>query len=58
MGASSLVLTAVGYGVGRFREVRDPSHGLMPIAVGALATGAWVARLRRRLVHARRRGPR
>jgi rod shape-determining protein MreD len=42
MGASSLVLTAVGYGVGRFREVRDPSHGLLPMAVGALATGAWV----------------
>jgi rod shape-determining protein MreD len=42
MGASSLVLTAVGYGVGRFSEIRDPSHGLMPLAVGALATGAWV----------------
>jgi rod shape-determining protein MreD len=42
MGASSLVLTAVGYGVGRFREVRDPSHGLLPIAVGAVATAAWV----------------
>jgi rod shape-determining protein MreD len=42
MGAASLVLTAVGYGVGRFREVRDPSHGLMPIPVGAAATAAWV----------------
>jgi rod shape-determining protein MreD len=42
MGASSLVLTAVGYGVGRFSEVRDPSHGLLPLAVGAVATGAWV----------------
>jgi rod shape-determining protein MreD len=42
MGASSLVLTAVGYGVGRYREVRDPSHGLLPIAVGAAATAAWV----------------
>jgi rod shape-determining protein MreD len=42
MGASSLVLTAVGYGVGRYREVRDPSHGLMPLAVGTLATAAWV----------------
>jgi rod shape-determining protein MreD len=42
MGASSLVLTAVGYGVGRFREVRDPSHGLLPVLVGALATAAWV----------------
>jgi rod shape-determining protein MreD len=42
MGASSLVLTAVGYGVGRYREVRDPAHGLMPIPVGAAATFAWV----------------
>jgi rod shape-determining protein MreD len=42
MGASSLVLTAVGYGVGRFREVRDPSHGLLPVPVGALATAGWV----------------
>jgi rod shape-determining protein MreD len=42
MGASSLVLTAVGYGVGRYREVRDPSHSLLPIAVGAAATAGWV----------------
>jgi rod shape-determining protein MreD len=42
MGVSSLVLTAVGYGVGRYREVRDPAHGLMPIPVGAAATTAWV----------------
>jgi rod shape-determining protein MreD len=42
MGASSLVLTAVGYWVGRFREVRDPSHGLLPVVVGTLATAGWV----------------
>lgn len=42
MGASSLVLTAVGYSVGRFRELRDPSHGLLPIPVGAAASTAWV----------------
>jgi rod shape-determining protein MreD len=42
MGSASLVLTAVGYGVGRFRELRDPSHGLLPIAVGAAATAGWV----------------
>ena len=42
MGISSLVLTAVGYGVGRFREVRDPSHGLLPLAVGAASTGAFL----------------
>ena len=34
MGASSLV--------GRFREVRDPSHGLLPVAVGTVATACWV----------------
>lgn len=42
MGVSSLVLTAVGYGVGRYREVRDPAHGLLPIPVGAIATLGWV----------------
>ena len=42
MGASSLVLTAVGYGVGRYREVRDPAHGLLPIPVGAAATAGYV----------------
>jgi rod shape-determining protein MreD len=42
MGASSLVLTAVGYGVGRYREVRDPAHGLMAIPIGAVATFAWI----------------
>ena len=42
MGASSLVLTAIGYGVGRFRELRDPGHGLTPVAVAAAATAGWV----------------
>ena len=42
MGVSSLVLSAVGYAVGRYREVRDPAHGLMPIPVGALATLGWL----------------
>jgi rod shape-determining protein MreD len=42
MGAASLVLTAVGYAVGRLRELRDPSHGLLPIAVAAAATLGWV----------------
>ena len=42
MGAASLVLTAVGYGVGRFGEVRDPGHGLVAIPVGAAATAAWL----------------
>lgn len=42
MGSSSLVLTAVGYAVGRYREVRDPAHGLIPIPVGAAATAGYV----------------
>ena len=42
MGAASLVLTAVGYGVGRFSEVRDPAHVLVAIPVGAAATAAWL----------------
>ena len=42
MGVSSLVLTAVGYAVGRFREVRDPAHGLLPIPVAAAATFGFV----------------
>ena len=45
MGVSSLVLTAVGYGVGRFTELRDPSHGLLPIPVGAAATFGYLAAL-------------
>jgi hypothetical protein len=40
--AGALVLTAVGYGVGRYSEVRNPAHGLIPIPVAAAATGAWV----------------
>ena len=42
LGASSLVLTAVGYAVGRYREQRDPAHGLTPIPVAAAATGGYV----------------
>jgi rod shape-determining protein MreD len=42
LGASSLVLTAAGYSIGRYRELRDPAHGLLPIAVGGLATLEWV----------------
>ena len=38
LGVTSLVLTAVGYGAGRVRELRDPAHGLAPVAVGAAAT--------------------
>ncbi len=41
LGISSLVLTGVGYGAGRLRELRDPAHGLIPVAVGAAATAAY-----------------
>jgi len=43
LGASALVLTLIGYGVGRYREVRDPSHGLIALAVAAGATAAYGA---------------
>ena len=42
LGASSLVLCAVGYGVGRFGEMRDPAHGLIAIPVGGGATLGYV----------------
>jgi len=38
LGLSSLVLLGVGYAAGRLRELRDPAHGLIPVAVGAAAT--------------------
>ena len=38
LGLSSLVLLAAGYGAGRLRELRDPAHALVPVAVGAAAT--------------------
>ncbi len=38
LGVTSLVLTGIGYGAGRIRELRDPAHGLAPVAVGAAAT--------------------
>jgi rod shape-determining protein MreD len=38
VGLSSLVYVGVGYGAGRFREVRDPQGALVPLAVGAAAT--------------------
>jgi rod shape-determining protein MreD len=38
LGVTSLLYIAVGYWAGRLRELRDPSHGLIPLAVGAAAT--------------------
>ncbi len=39
VGASSLVLTAVGYFVGRYGEVNEPAHGLLPMPVAAGSHG-------------------
>lgn len=38
LGISSLLYIFIGYWSGRFRELRDPSHGLIPLAMGAAAT--------------------
>jgi rod shape-determining protein MreD len=38
LGISSLLYIAIGYWSGRLRELRDPSHGLVPLALGASAT--------------------
>jgi rod shape-determining protein MreD len=42
LGLTSLVLTVVGYGAGRLRELRDPAHSLVPVAVGAAASAVAV----------------
>jgi cell shape-determining protein MreD len=42
LGVTSLVLVGTGYGAGRLRELRDPAHALIPVAVGAAATAAAV----------------
>jgi rod shape-determining protein MreD len=38
LGITSLLYIAIGYWTGRLRELRDPSHGLVPLAAGAAAT--------------------
>ncbi|MDQ6817671.1 MAG: rod shape-determining protein MreD [Actinomycetota bacterium] len=38
LGVSSLLYIAIGYWSGRLRELRDPAHGLVPLAAGAAAT--------------------
>ena len=37
LGVTSLLYIAIGYWAGRLRELRDPSHELVPLAVGAFA---------------------
>jgi rod shape-determining protein MreD len=38
LGVTSLLYIAIGYWSGRLRELRDPAHGLVPLAGGAAAT--------------------
>jgi rod shape-determining protein MreD len=38
LGVTSLLYIAIGYWPGRLRELRDPSHGLVPMGVGAAVT--------------------
>ncbi len=38
LGVTSLLYIAIGYWSGRLRELRDPAHGLIPLALGAAAT--------------------
>jgi rod shape-determining protein MreD len=38
LGVTSLLYIAIGYWAGRLREIRDPAHGLIPLAAGAAAT--------------------
>ncbi|MGI8412703.1 MAG: rod shape-determining protein MreD [Solirubrobacteraceae bacterium] len=38
LGVTSLLYIAIGYWSGRLRELRDPAHGLVPLATGAAAT--------------------
>jgi rod shape-determining protein MreD len=38
LGVSSLLLVPLGYAAGRLRELRDPHHTLVPLAVGAAVT--------------------
>jgi rod shape-determining protein MreD len=38
LGMESLIYTMVGYGAGRVRELRDPAHGLAPVAIGTVGT--------------------
>ncbi len=38
LGVTSLLYITIGYWSGRLRELRDPAHGLIPLAMGAAAT--------------------
>ncbi len=40
VGLSSLLLLAIGYAIGRVRELRDPQGALVPLVAGVAATAA------------------
>jgi rod shape-determining protein MreD len=40
LGVTALLYIVIGYWSGRLLELRDPSHGLVPLAMGAAATAA------------------
>jgi len=42
LGVTSLLYIAIGYWSGRLRELRDPAHGLVPLAMGAVANADGV----------------
>lgn len=42
VGSSSLVLTGVGYWVGRYGELNEPANSLLPVPVGAAATAGYL----------------
>jgi rod shape-determining protein MreD len=43
LGVTSLLLTVLGYLAGRYRELHDSGHALVPPVAGALATLAYAA---------------
>jgi rod shape-determining protein MreD len=38
LGVTSLLFIVIGFWAGRLRELRDPAHGLVPMAMGAAST--------------------
>ncbi len=43
LGVTSLLLTGVGYMAGRYRELRDSSHRLLPVVAAPVTTLAYLA---------------
>jgi rod shape-determining protein MreD len=43
LGVTSLLLTGVGYLGGRYRELRDATHSLVPLAAGLASTFVYLA---------------